>query len=209
MDETLLNKLIGPAAAMMGAVIGGLFSLRAGRRAHLFELAKERQREEREVQNMLDSLGVEIGTLWFFHMNRIGAMVENLPEGGAFEFYYPLTQDYFTVYNTNAGKIGAVKDAKLREAIVVCYNKCKKIVDGFKYNNELYREYTDARMRPADSPDHAAYVAAKHKALVDYAGMVVEDHFEVKKYVENMLRLLDERAVTTPGTTPRRRRRVP
>lgn len=193
MDDEFLQKIMSPLAALLGAVVGGLFSLRAGRKAHLFELAKERKREEREVQNMLDSLGVEIGTLWFFHMARVGAMVESLPQGGAFEFYYPLTQDYFTVYNTNAGKIGAVKDAKLREAIVVCYNKCKKIVDGFKYNNELYREYTEAQMRPANTPDHAAYVQAKHKALVEYAKIVVEDHYEVKGYVEKLLKLLDER----------------
>jgi hypothetical protein len=193
MDGDLLQKLMSPLAALLGAVVGGLFSLRASRKGHLFELAKERQREEREVQNMLDSIGVEIGTLWFFHMARVGAMVESLPEGGAFEFYYPLTQDYFTVYNTNAGKIGAVKDAKLREAIVVCYNKCKKIVDGFKYNNVLYKDYRDLLLMPASSPNHEEYVKGKRQELVDYAKIVVEDHYEVKSYVERLLKLLEER----------------
>ena len=191
--DDLLQKFLSLLTALMGALVGGLFSLRASSRAHRFEMAKEHRREEREVQNMLDSIGVESGTLWFFHMNRIGTMVENLTEGGAFEFYYPLTQDYFTVYNTNAGKIGAVKDNELREAIVVCYNKCKKIVDGFKYNNVLYKDYRDLLLMPANSPNHEAYVAAKHLELVDYAKIVVEDHFEVKGYVEKLLNLLKNR----------------
>ena len=193
LSDEIIQKLMGPLTGLMGAVVGGVFTLRASSKAYRLELAKEHAREEREIQNMLDSLGLEISTLWNFHMNRIGGLVEHLPEGGAFEFYYPLTQDYFTVYNTNAGKIGAVKDAKLREAIVICYNKCKKVVDGFKYNNILYRDYRDLLLMPANSPNHADYVKAKYQELVDYAQIVVADHFEVKGYVEQLLTLLRDR----------------
>ena len=193
LSDELLQKLIGPVTALFGAVVGGVFTLRASSKAYRLELAREQQREEKEIQNMLDALGVEIGTLWNFHMKRIGPMVENLPGGGALEFYYPLTQDYFTLYNTNAGKIGAVKDCELSEAIVVCYNKCKKVVDGFKYNNILYRDYRDLLLMPANSPNHGEYVKAKHQELVDFAKVVVEDHFEVKGYVERLLTLLHNR----------------
>lgn len=191
--ETIIQNMYGFAAALIGAAVGGMFTLKATDKAIREENYKELRREEKEVQNMLDSMGVEIGTLWMFHMNRIGGMVENLPEGGALEFYYPLTQDYFTVYNTNAAKIGCVKDAVLREAIVVCYNKCKKVVDGFKYNNELFRDYRNLLVMPASAPNHEEHVRAKHEELVQYAQVVKEDHFEVKKYVERLLKLLENR----------------
>ncbi len=192
--EATLQKFIVPLTALLGAVIGGMFSLRASSKAYQLEMAKEQKRDEREVQNMLDAIGIEIGTLWNFHMQRIGAMAENLPIGGAFEFYYPLTQDYFTVYNTNAGKIGAVSDKALREAIVVCYNKCKKVVDGFKYNNVLYKDYRDLLMMPPTSQNHNEYVQAKHAELVEFATIIIEDHYEVKGYVEQLLALLDARS---------------
>jgi len=193
MVDIVVQNLYGFAAALIGAVIGGIFTLRATANAIRDQNAKELRHDEREVQNLLDSIGVEIGTLWNFHMHRIGVMVEQLPDGGALEFYYPLTQDYFTVYNTNAGKIGSVKDAILREAVVVCYNKCKKIVDGFKYNNELFRDYRNLLLMPPSSPNHADYVKAKYSELVQYAQIVREDHLEVKGYVERLLTLLDQR----------------
>lgn len=192
--DTLMQNLYGFMAAMIGALVGGVFTLRATDKAIREERDKEVRRDEKEVQNLLDALGVELGTLWNFHMNRIGAIVENLPVGGALEFYYPLTQDYFTVYNTNASKIGQVKDAVLREAIVVCYNKCKKIVDGFKYNNELYLDYRNTMVMPAVTEKHHEYVQAKRQALIDYGQMAKMDHFECKGYVERMLMLLNNRA---------------
>lgn len=191
--DTIMQNLYGFAAALIGALVGGVFTLRATDKAMKEENAKELRRDEKEVQNMLDAVGVEIGTLWNFHMSRIGGMVENLKEGEALEFYYPLTQDYFTVYNTNAGKIGCVKDAVLREAIVVCYNKCKKVVDGFKYNNELFRDYRQMLLMSPSSSQHSDYVKAKYDELKDYAQLVKTDHFEVKGYVERLLSLLEAR----------------
>ncbi len=191
--DTLMQNLYGFMAAMIGAMVGGIFTLRATDKAIREERDKEIRRDEKEVQNLLDALGVELGTLWNFHMKRVGGMVEHLPDGGALEFYYPLTQDYFTVYNSNAAKIGQVKDAVLREAIVVCYNKCKKVVDGFKYNNELYKDYRDLLVMPPSSPLHGDYVKAKYAELVAYGQLAKEDHFELKGYVERLLMLLDNR----------------
>jgi len=192
--QTLLQNTRGFLPALVGALVGGIFSMLSNKRAIREERAKEVRRDEKEVQNLLDALGVELGTLWNFHMARIGAMVENLPEGGALEFYYPLTQDYFTIYNNNASKIGQVKDPILREAIVVCYNKCKKVVDGFKYNNELYRDYRNLLLMPPSSAQHGDFVKAKYAELVAYGQISKEDHFELKGYVVRLLRLLGERS---------------
>ncbi|MBY0408139.1 MAG: hypothetical protein K2Q01_10640 [Rickettsiales bacterium] len=192
--DTIMQNLYPFVAALIGALVGGIFTLKATDKTLREERNKEQRRDEKEVQNMLDAIGVEIGTLWSFHMKRIGAMVENLPADGALEFYYPLTQDYFTVYNTNAAKIGQVKDHVLREAIVVCYNKCKKIVDGFKYNNELYLDYRNTMVMPAVSAKHEEYVQAKRQALVEYGQMAKSDHFECKGYVERLLGLLENRS---------------
>ena len=188
--EAILSRMVATMPVLIGAIIGGVFTLRAARQAARREHDRERKREEREMQNMLDSLGVEIDTLWSFHMARIGAMVENLQQGDTLQFYYPLTQDYFTVYNSNAGKIGSVKDRELRKAIVVTYNKCKKIVDGFKYNNVLFRDYHNYL-----NSDNQMAAKAKFAEMQAYALMVKEDHFEVKAYIENMLNLLDKRSV--------------
>ena len=196
-SDVVVQKLTAPLTALLGACVGGMFTLVATNRVMHMDNEKEIRREEKEVQNLLDAIGMEIGTLWDFHQRRIGAIIEVLPEGKALEFYYPLTQDYFTIYNSNATMIGRVKDASLREAIVVCYNKCKKVVDGFKYNNMLFRDYRDLLLMPADSPNHVEYVKAKHNELFEFAQVIKEDHFEVKGYVERLLYLLNNRAASS------------
>lgn len=186
----LVQKFSGVASSLAGGIVTGLFSILATRAAIRRENEKERAREDKEIGNLLGALGVELSALWSFHMKRIGAMVEALPEGKALEFYYPLTQDYFTVYNATAAMIGRVQDKELREAIVTCYNKCKKVVDGFTYNNELYRDWRDM----ADDRDYtnSPRLQAKYQALIDYARVIREDHYELKGYVEKLLKLLNK-----------------
>lgn len=194
---SILPKLVYFSAGIAGSLIGGFFSMLSARRAVRQEAAREKRQQEREVQSILDALAVEIDTLWSFHMDRIGAMIEGWKPGAAnrMEFYYPLTQDYFTVYHMNANRLGQIRDAGLRKAIVVCYNKCKKVVDGFKYNNELYREYVDALNLPEHTERYGTLVAVRRAKLEEYAVLLREDHFEVKTYVEDMLnRLEDHRA---------------
>lgn len=190
-SDTILQNLVGFLSGLIGAVVGGLFTLYATNKTIRQENEKENRQEEKEVQNLLQALSVEVGALWGFHMGRVGAMVENLEEGkDAIEFYYPLTQDYFTVYNENAGKIGKIPDAALREVVVTCYNKCKKVVDGFKYNNELYLDYRNTGNILSDDPKHQQLVAKKKELLVQYAIMIKEDHFILKNYIEKMLNMI-------------------
>lgn len=185
-SDALSQNMFGFISALIGGVVGGYFTLKATDKAIRTENEKENRQEEKEVQNLLDSLGVELDTLWSFHMRRIGAMVEALTPDKALEFNYPLTQDYFTVYNTNAGKIGCIKEPELRKAIVVCYNKAKKVVDGFKYNNELFIEYNRFKADAVRAKENFAALAA-------YGQIIREDHFELKEYIEDLLNLLDKR----------------
>lgn len=196
-----LQDLLGFATGLIGAAVGGMCTIYATRMTLREQARKEMHHEEKEVHSLLDAIGVEIGALWGFHMRRVGGIVEQMQDGDALEFYYPLTQDYFTVYNTNADKIGKINNPHLREAIVVCYNKCKKVVDGFKYNNELYRDYREmademGSLEAGDVVKRTAMkplVETKHRALKEYAKIIKEDHFEVKGYVEHLLDMLKKR----------------
>ncbi|MBV8938610.1 MAG: hypothetical protein JO089_02060 [Alphaproteobacteria bacterium] len=190
LSEALMQNLFGFASGLIGAAVGGVFTLYAARQSIVASVVREQKQDEKEMQNMLEAMGVEMSTLWDFHMMRVGERVEQLRDGEALEFYYPLTQDYFTIYDTNASKIGLVKDPALRKAIVVCYNKCKKVVDGFKYNNELYRDYAQAASVPVDLPQQRKLVEAKRGMLSEYAKIIRSDHFELKAYVEELTRLL-------------------
>ena len=164
--DSVINLVIGMVGGVAGGVVAGVFTLKATDKAIKDENEKEQRREEKEVQHMLGALGTEINALWSFHMRRIGNLIEQLPDGQPLEFYYPLTQDYFTIYHSNANMIGRIKDGSLAEAIVLCYNKCKKVVDGFKYNNDLFCDYKEMTNMPQGRVGDPQRIAAKHQEMI-------------------------------------------
>ncbi len=191
LSDAMMQNLFGLVAGLLGAAVGGFFTLYATYQAIRAQDAKDEQQEEKEIHNLLDAIRVEIDALWGFHMQRVGGLVEALAEGQALEFYYPLTQDYFVIYDRNADKLGQIRDAALRTSIVITYNKCKKVVDGFKYNNQLYRDYRELQVTDNGSVQDAERIRRKYIEMCDYGKIIQSDHYELKSYIENLLTLLE------------------
>lgn len=187
----LLPQLSSLVPGLIGALIGGSVSLYTTHKSHKRDREKEIRREQREVHNLLIAMQTEISTLWQFHMRRVGDLVENLKDGDILKFYYPLTQDYFTIYHASARQLGKVRNGKLRSAIVVCYNKCKKVVDGFKFHNGLLEQYMALSDSEDDSPKIRQRTQTKYAELQECAKLLKEDHYELKGYVEELIHLID------------------
>lgn len=190
MPDQIWQNLFGFFSGLIGAGVGGWFTLYAAKITIRQAAEAENRQDAKEIQNLLDALGVELGTLWTLHAQRIGAIVAELTDGEPFLYYYPLSQDYFTIYNANAACIGKIQDASLREAIVVTYNKCKKVVDGFNYNNTLFNDWRALIQRSDDSAGDKAEIEAKFKELCAFGGRIRADHLELKAYVDRLLPLL-------------------
>lgn len=191
--EALSQNLFGFLSGLLGAIVGGLFTLYATqvsiREAH----ATEARQEQKNLQNLLDSLGVELYALWSMHEKRIGHFLQNMGPGEPFLYYYPLSQNYFVIYDGNAAQIGQIADKNLREEIVFTYNKCKKVVDGLNYNNTLFQDWRQLVQRSDESAHDKAEIANKYKELCDYGSQIKADHEELKLHVDQLLSLLGRR----------------
>lgn len=185
--DALSQNLFGFISGLLGAVVGGLFTLYATKVEIRSNAAKEARHEQKEMQSLLDSIALELRTLWSMHERRIGPMLQSLKPGEPFLYYYPLSQNYFVIYDANATRIGAIADASLRTAIVVTFNKCKKVIDGLTYNNTLFLDWRALIQRSDESAHDKAEIAAKYKELCDYAASLKADHEELKTYVDTLL----------------------
>lgn len=194
LSPEMIQNILGFVAGLGGAAIGGWATLYATEKALKAEQKKAELEEQKEIRRLLSSLGVELNTLWQFHQKRIGEFIESLAEGQPLLFYYPLTQNYFIIYDSNASLIGKLEDSELRKAIVVTYNKCKKVVDGFVYNNTMFLDYRN-QLVMADSEKDMLRVDAKLKEMGDYAKSIKADHFELKSYVDHLLALMESRGI--------------
>lgn len=143
MPDWSIQFIIGISAALVGAAIAGYFSLKAI--DHSFEKQREldgRDKEEK-LKSLLTALDSELRTVWDLYMQRGGRILEELPPGQPLLIFYPIEQEYFVVYNSNASTIGSISDNKLRTRLIMTYTKAKGLIDSFKFNNSLLREYQD------------------------------------------------------------------
>lgn len=65
--------------------------------------------------------------------------------------YYPLTQDYFTTYQSNAHLIGEIENDDLRNLIIEMYSEAKGVVDSYRYNNHIVGQHEQWAWTAAES----------------------------------------------------------
>ncbi len=175
--------------AASGAIVGGLFVLAGMFLEHLF-IKRDSERKEREhLVGLLQALHDEIETLWETYMESVGSQVENLSVEQGFHFYWPLSQDYFTVYSANAFFISKIKDPELRKKIVTTYTKARGLIDTFRMNNDLLQkfEYSEEIARVTMNPAYFTIVEARRLGLIEYGAAIKNSHENLKRMIEELL----------------------
>ncbi len=76
--------------------------------------------------------------------------------------YYPLTQDYFTVYQSNAHLIGEIQNEDLRGLIILTYSAAKGVVDSYRYNNHIVEKHEHWDWVAAETKNPLHVVAGLH-----------------------------------------------
>ena len=197
MDNLMSATIGGVAGAVIGAIITGWFTIRAVRQTHQNDLEKQEINEEQLIKSILQALYDEIDTLWNMYNNRVGIKLEALPEKTIFHLIYPVTQEYFTVYNGNSFLIGRIKDHDLRKAIITTYTRAKGLLDSFRMNNDLLQKFDYFYLLHQETGNsvHEQARNIQHLLLIDYAEKLKVSHNELKQEVHNLLRMFNKQGV--------------
>lgn len=113
-------------SSAVGTLIGGVLTLIATYVAHRLQSATQKQNDADQLKGLLQAIHDEVETLWDGYVRSAGAQIEALGDVQPMLMYWPITQDYFTIYNTNAFCIGRIKDHDLRKAIVLTYARARE-----------------------------------------------------------------------------------
>jgi len=184
-------------ASIIGAAIAGFCSLRATQNAHKNELKKQGQYQKKAIQNLLQSLNEEITILWKTYLWGVGNELEKLDDGQPLNIYYPLTQEYLTVYNNNSDLIGSIDNNELRSAIVEAYTMARSLIDSYRLNNDFVHQYEHWHWVSTETknPLHVTRANAQLVALTNYAEKIKEIHRNLKDKVQVLIDLIEvERA---------------
>ena len=179
-------------SAIIGGLIAGGFSLLAVSATHKNDLKKKQKQEETLLEEFLASIRVEIDTLWNRYMAVIGKTLEDLPNNQPLLFFYPVTQDYFTIYESNATLIGKIQDRDLSKLLVNTYLQAKGLIDSYRMNNELVQKFENFMFlyQQTNNSILKSQAEAVKTSLTSYADDIRKSHLEIKNNVFELLRRL-------------------
>jgi len=181
----------------LGALIGSALTLLATYLSFKWQRTHQEEKEQEMLLGILQAIHDEIETLWDNYIDGIGHQLEALADGQPLNMYWPVTQEYFTVYNTNAFFIGRIQDNDLRKLIVSTYSRARGLIDTYRLNNDLVQKHEHAFwiFQETQNQVHKANAAAYYAAVTNYAKALKKGHSIVKQQVQELLRELRKRGV--------------
>ena len=155
----LVISLIG---GLIGGLTGGFFAVLAQDKAIRAQRESDREAEEREVNGVLKSIEDELNEIEHGFLSSLEApfLESRKSDQSGLPLKPPsINQNLFTIYDSNAGKIGKVRDAKTRQLIVRMYTSAKLTVDILNQYNRTYQVWDRLRHGTGTEPSRAQQIA--------------------------------------------------
>lgn len=197
----LIGAFIGFFASIIGALIGGRMTkraaLEAAEKAHKNNIILQEHAHKSSVERLKQAIYDEINTLWERYMWGTGNALENLNDDEPITWYYPLTQNYFTIYEGNISLIGSLEDHELRKSIIISYTKSKSLIDSYRLNNEFVAKWENSQKqwKFTGKPLFADDMHAMYAIMQDYSKKIKEIHKDIKSEFENLKLLFNKRGI--------------
>lgn len=190
MDYTFLNI---DWDAVIPGLVSGLITGACMWAALVLQYRHERdmqaRQEDAQVNAFVHAVLVEVETLWDSYYEGAGKKLEALEKGKAFMYFYPISQDYFTVYNGNAFLVGKIRHSRLRRAVVETYTKARGLIDGFTLNNDMVQKWNhlDLMRQDSQNPMLIHMMWMQEQSIVHHAVKLREIHRQTKESLEHLL----------------------
>lgn len=181
--------------ALIGAVIGGWFTLRGVDREAKITRA-EAERESLELQlSVLKGIKGEVFTLISLYNKRMQDHIESIEPGKMLLIIFPVGDDNFIFYEQNAKIIAKLNDAA-RDSIINIYTYARSLIQSFKGNNQLVVDYEKILFDMADNNKdkamHERLRAAKTNVMVDYAQGIKNIDAELRDVIKEGFKVIDQ-----------------
>ena len=192
--ESLLSGLIG---AVIGGGITGIVTWWSVRETESNNKDAKDKSDKEIIKGLLQALHDELETIYERYQESMGSHLEAMQTGTALLLYYPIINDFFTVYNSNAFLIGRIDDNDLRKSLVRTYVLSKGLVDSFRMNNEMISRYEHWDLLAAETNKdiHKQVAHAHHEGLINYAAQLKSIHMQAKNSYTELMRRLHKRGV--------------
>ena len=185
---TIIAALIIAGGAFFAARHGGKMAAKASRdslrQTFQGQEQRDKKRQQETIQGVLQAINEELNILWELYIKNFGVYLEEVKKGGIFDVPVSISQDYFTIYRSNANLIGQIENSDLRRKVVKVYTLLQAMLDCYQINSIRLGKY-----QTAGRSDKALWISLG-LGLANYAEKLKEDHYYLKREVEALLEML-------------------
>jgi hypothetical protein len=195
-------------AALLGAMVGGILTGLASWLTIRWQLTVESESREKQkkesINALLCALYHELDSVWAIYMQSIGQEIEKSPPAvqippKGFLMIFPITGDYFPVYEGNAASIGLIPDSLLRNKIITGYTLAKSLIDSYKMNNQFIWERRASLIEYHKAPANNPELRDATEKLLNMANWPLDDygpklralHLQCKQSAGELLKQLE------------------
>lgn len=189
----MVTGIVSITVGIIAAYFGARTALRAAQKNHENNLELQRERRESQIRGMIQAIYAELTSIAEIYRNEFFEEWEQFSGAEPFSTYYPITQDYFTVYNSNASLIGQIPNDELRSAIVKAYLLAKGLIDSHLMNNRLLDDYALAKSRYSNNmnPQNRGLMDEIEDELKNYSSALQSSYLEANAAIGHVLNLIE------------------
>lgn len=193
MDTTMWAGLLG----LGGALVGGFVTFLVGQRAVSAQKARDAEAESAQVRATLQAIRDEVDVLSEVHMAAAGTRIRESSSAAPIGLFYPVSANYFTVFEANADRIGRIENDVLRRQIIRTYVHFKALFDTIRLNNHFVERLEHAEAVHRATPEPHAPIALNEAALhwqqtADYAPLLKESNNRAMESAATLALMIDQ-----------------
>ncbi|MFM0088936.1 hypothetical protein PQR46_18675 [Paraburkholderia sediminicola] len=142
--------------------------------------------DKAETAAFVQAIRDEIHALLGLYEHQIGPALRSLEPGKGFHYFYPVSADALTIYNSASSRVGKVTDPKLRRLIVQTYALAKGIISSYQMNNQLLADNERLALTYHEN-DREDLLVRREQGLAEYAGGLKEQDERLSQSVKELL----------------------
>ena len=188
----LLIAILSLLSGIIGAIIGGRMAgkaiIKQTEENFNNDLEIIKQKEGNEEEAVLKAIGVEVDVIIERYSSYIKPEINKIARydlsviftniadfnndlnilSNFLSFRIIVTQDYFTIYNSNGNQIGKIKDEELQKRIVSFYTNIKGLIENIKFYNEYLESIKEDFRNEREERSKIRPLGAENNAVLAY-----------------------------------------
>jgi hypothetical protein len=178
--------------ALVGAVVGGLFTLIGSYFANKHQASIENDLEKASVRDFILSIEDELTLAWVLYHQNIGLLLEKSPPKQPFRHPWQASGNYFRIYESNLHLLPKISDEGLRKQIIRTYFYANSLVDSLHMNTKMLKEEDELRtltMSSGSASSHrGAALNSKTTQLANYRDELHRIHVLTRVALDELTR---------------------